>query len=120
MDSNLLKQFKPDQIPLIEKAIQEEESFSKEILLSLFEPPRESPLKSIEQQERETAETIKTILEAKNKDIEDGVRLFIKECQENERPTLEKIFNKMTSALNQITGDGEVSSISEEDCEFLA
>lgn len=59
------------------------------------------------------------ILEARKKDVEQGIQFFIKECTLNEQPTLKAIFLKTQSILNQIAKEGEVVPITNKDCDFL-
>lgn len=114
------KETKLNESNLLEKILKEENDFSKEILLSLFEPPKMSPLKSIEQQEIEINKHIEDYLAFKKKDTEEGVNLFINECRENERAHLKEIFTKIESIVKKLEGaEGEVNSVTVEDCEFL-
>ncbi len=113
------KKFSKEKLHQIEDTLSEETEFAKEYLRGLFDPPKTSPLKSIQQQLDEQDNQIDELMVFAHRDTEKAVELFLNECLPEERLKVEEIFFKAVSRLGEITGKFDAHSITLEECECL-
>lgn len=111
--------FTVDQIALIKQSIEDERKFMKDTILGVMDPPKLSPMKSLEQQQIENNTKAEQLMGILRQNIEEGVQFFMSENAENEKFRLGNIFEKIGSQLNEIVGEGEVNYLTTEDCNFL-
>ncbi len=82
-----VKEITADEYEIIKGFYQKQDSFFRDYLRETLGPPKLSPLKSIEGQEREQEQLIEKCLKFRQDDIGRGLQLFIDACK-NEESTI--------------------------------
>jgi hypothetical protein len=105
---------------LVEGVIEKQDSFFKEQLIALSEPLKLSPLKSVEQQEKERLEFAEKIINFRKDDLKKGFDLFLEASQGEQASIFQEILMKAKSlSLAILEGKEATYYLTEQDFEWL-